>query len=492
MSALTAEQAITASGHVINGKEINNDHEQQIIVHSPLTGEVIGRVPVASADTVNKAVAAASKAFETWGEVPVKERVQVLFRFKQIVEADMDTIASLISNENGKTIGEAKAEVEKGLEVTEFAASLPQILNQEVLEVSRGVDCTARRYPLGVVAGITPFNFPAMVPLWMIPIAIGTGNTFIHKPSEQVPLTANLLTQYFKKAGLPDGVYNVVHGDKSTVEAITAHPQIKAIGFVGSSAVAKIVYEKGTTTGKRVLALGGAKNHLIVMPDADVQLTAANVVASAFGCAGQRCMAASVLIMVGNSKHILDEITAEANKIQAGLNLGAIISVKAKERIENYITNAEKNGADILVDGRLAFVKDKENGTYVNPTIIDGLVPGNECACDEIFGPVLTVLHTHTLDEALAIENANPYGNAAAIYTTDGGTAKYFSDKANAGMIGVNIGVPVPREPFSFGGWNNSRFGYGDITGMDGVRFWTNLKKITTKWNASAAKNWMS
>lgn len=492
MDTVVSSPKVKVTGHFINGAEQVQKDAAFIEVSSPLDGTIIGKVPVADHNVVDNAVAAAKQAFASWSEVPVKDRVQVLFRFKQLVERDINVIAELVSQENGKTHAESKAEIEKGLEVTEFATSLPQIYNQELLEVSRGVDCMSRRYPLGVVGGITPFNFPAMVPLWMVPIAIGTGNTFIHKPSEQVPLTPNVLADYFQRAGLPKGVYNVVHGDKRTVEALLDNNDIKAIGFVGSSAVAKLVYQKGSMNGKRVLALGGAKNHLVVMPDADADLTAANVVASAYGCAGQRCMAASVLILVGKSDHILEKIVAEAQKIQAGMNLGAVISVTAKQRIENYISRAEQNGANILVDGRNAFVKGKENGTYVNPTIIEGVEPNNECACDEIFGPVLTVLRANTLDEALAIENANPYGNAAAIYTTNGGTARYFSEKASAGMIGVNIGVPVPREPFSFGGWNSSRFGYGDITGMDGVRFWTNLKKITTKWTASAAKNWMS
>lgn len=492
MDTVLSSARIKTTGHYINGEEILPQNTPIIEVSSPLDGSVIGKVPVADSNMVNDAVKAAKNAFASWSKVPVKDRVQVLFRFKQLVENDINTIAELVSKENGKTHGESKAEIEKGLEVTEFATSLPQIYNQELLEVSRGVDCTSRRYPLGVVAGITPFNFPAMVPLWMIPIAIGTGNTFIHKPSEQVPLTPNVLAEYLQRAGLPKGVYNIVHGDKRTVEAVLENNDIKAVGFVGSSAVAKLVYQKGTLSGKRVLALGGAKNHLVVMPDADADITAANVVASAYGCAGQRCMAASVLILVGNSDHILEKIIDEAQKIQAGVNLGAVISPAAKERIENYITRAEQNAANILVDGRNAFVKGKEKGYYVNPTIIEGVEPTNECACDEIFGPVLTVLRADTLDEALAIENANPYGNAAAIYTTNGGTARYFSEKASAGMIGVNIGVPVPREPFSFGGWNSSRFGYGDITGMDGIRFWTNLKKITTKWTASAANNWMS
>ena len=409
-----------------------------------------------------------------------------------MLEKDIDEISDLVSLENGKTHEESVAEVAKGIEVTEFATSLPQILQQETLEVSRGVYCEQKRFPLGVVAGITPFNFPAMVPLWMIPIALATGNTFILKPSEQVPLTANVLGDYLSQAGLPNGAFNVVHGGKEAVEAITDHQGIKAVGFVGSSKVAKIVYDRGTQQGKRVLALGGAKNHLIVMPDADPEITASNVVASAYGCAGQRCMAASVLVLVGETDHILEQIVREGQNIKAGDNLGSVISIKAQEKIEKYIDDAEKAGGKILLDGRNTIVPGKENGTYVNPTIIDGLAPTDKSACDEIFGPVLTVLRAKTLDEALKIENANPYGNAAAIYTSNGGTARYFSDRASAGMIGVNIGVPVPREPFSFGGWNSSRFGYGDMTGMDGVRFWTDQKKITTKWAASAAKNWMS
>jgi malonate-semialdehyde dehydrogenase (acetylating)/methylmalonate-semialdehyde dehydrogenase len=492
MNTTVHQPAVRTTGHFINGKDHAGLSDESIAVYSPADGSVIGQVPIADDSTVQDAVDAAKLAFQGWSEAPVKDRVQVLFRFKELVTKDINDISALITLENGKTLSESKAEIEKGLEVTEFACSFPQIYQQEVLEVSRGVDCSSRRFPLGVVAGITPFNFPAMVPLWMIPIAIGAGNTFIHKPSEIVPLTPVLLADYFKRAGLPDGAYNVVHGNKTTVESIVNNKDIKAIGFVGSSAVARTVYEKGTLNGKRVLALGGAKNHLVVMPDADPELTAVNVVASAYGCAGQRCMAASVLILVGKSDFILDKIIVEAQKIKAGVNMGPVISETAKNRIESYISRAEKNGANLLVDGRNAFVPGKENGTYVNPTIIEGIEPTDECACDEIFGPVLSVLRVETLEEALAIENGNPYGNAAAIYTSNGGTAKYFSEKANAGMIGVNIGVPVPREPFSFGGWNSSRFGYGDITGMDGLRFWTNMKKITTKWSAGAAKNWMS
>jgi malonate-semialdehyde dehydrogenase (acetylating)/methylmalonate-semialdehyde dehydrogenase len=480
------------TGHYIQGELLEAGTGKHIEVTSPLDGSILGAVPDGDAQVVDKAVTSASEAFQTWGQMPVKERVQVLFKFKHLLERDINSVADLVSKENGKTHQEAKAEIEKGIEVTEFATSLPQILKQETLEVSRGVECEERRFPLGVVAGITPFNFPAMVPLWMIPIALGTGNTFILKPSEQVPLTANVLGDYLYQAGLPRGAFNVVHGSKPAVEAITDHKGIKAIGFVGSSAVAKIVHSRGTLSGKRVLALGGAKNHLVVMPDAEPELTASNVVASAYGCAGQRCMAASVLILVGESDAILSGIISEAKKIRAGENLGSVISSAARERIESYITRAEKSGAQILLDGRNTIVPGKEKGTYVNPTIIDGVSANHEAACDEIFGPVLTVLRVNSLEEALSIENSNPYGNAASIYTRNGGTAKYFSDHASAGMIGINIGVPVPREPFSFGGWNNSRFGYGDITGMEGIRFWTNLKKVTKKWTATAARNWMS
>jgi len=486
---LSVSRKIT--GHYINGEDYNADTEM-VTIKSPIDGSHLGEVPVASADTVDKAVLAAKDAFGPWSETTVKDRVQVLFRFKQLVEKDILEIAEIVSSENGKTISESRAEIEKGLEVTEFATSLPQIYQQEILEVSRGVTCRSVKYPLGVVAGITPFNFPAMVPLWMIPIAIGVGNTFIHKPSEQVPLSANVIAHYLTEAGLPKGVFNVVHGDKRAVDLVLDNQDIKAIGFVGSSAVAKIVYTKGTLNNKRVLALGGAKNHLIVMPDADPEMTASNVVASAYGCAGQRCMAASVLILVGDCDAILERIVEEAKKIEAGVNMGAVISQVAKDRIEGYISRAESNGARILVDGRNTTVLNKENGTYVNPTIIDGVTTDNEAACDEIFGPVLTVLRVNTLDEALEIENNNPYGNAASIYTLDGGTANYFSDRASSGMVGVNIGVPVPREPFGFGGWNSSRFGYGDITGIESVGFWTKTKKVTSKWKANATKNWMS
>lgn len=461
-------------------------------VTSPIDGSTIGDITLADAAAVDAAVRRAATAFETWGQTPVKERVQPLFRFKQLVEANIQELAELVTAENGKTVAESEAGIRKGLEVVEYATALPVVGQGGKLEVSRGVDCYTRRYPLGVVAGITPFNFPAMVPMWMFPLAIATGNTFLLKPSEQVPMTPVRLAELFLEAGLPEHVFQVVQGDRETVEAILDHPGIAAVAFVGSTKVAKLVYERGTAAGKRMLALGGAKNHLVVVPDADPAITAQNVVSSATGCAGQRCMAASVLITVGDCQEVMQAIETEMRNVIPGANLGAIISPAAKERIEGYIDRAEAAGAKILVDGRKPTVPGKEEGNYVGPTLIDGLDVSNECACDEIFGPVLTVLHVNTLDEALEVENANPYGNAASIYTTSGATARYFEDRASAGMIGVNIGVPVPREPFSFGGWNESIFGVGDITGEDGIAFWTKGKKITQKWSASAAQNWMS
>jgi len=361
-----------------------------------------------------------------------------------------------------------------------------------VLEVSKGVECRTEHVPLGVVASIVPFNFPAMVPNWTIPNAIALGNCMIIKPSEKVPLSCGRLAELLKEAGLPDGVLNIVHGDVDIVNAICDHPEIEAVSFVGSTKVAKIVYQRATHNYKRCLALGGAKNHLMVLPDAKEDMTAANVVASMSGCAGQRCMAASAMVGVGNIDHIINKIVAEAQKVVPGKNLGAVINKESKERIERYITEAEQQGAKVLVDGRKTIVEGKENGTYVGPTVIDYVKPDMAVAKEEIFGPVISIMRTNTLDEAIAIENSNPYGNAASVFTQNGGYARYVIEKASAGMIGVNVGVPVPREPFSFGGWNESKFGVGDITGKSSIEFWTKLKKSTTKWNPEAGINWMS
>jgi malonate-semialdehyde dehydrogenase (acetylating)/methylmalonate-semialdehyde dehydrogenase len=476
----------------INGQFVNASTDQTLPVISPLDGSLLSTVPLSTPKDLDAAVRAAKIVFPAWSHTPIKERVQVLFRYRHLLETHLKELAALISEENGKTLGEGIAEIEKCIELTEFATSLPQLVTGEVLEVSKGVECRTEHVPLGVVASIVPFNFPSMVPNWTIPNALALGNCMIIKPSEKVPLSVGRLAQLLKEAGLPDGVFNVVNGDSAIVNAICDHPGIAAVSFVGSTKVAKIVYQRATHHYKRCLALGGAKNHLLVLPDAKADMTAQNVAASMSGCAGQRCMAASAMVAVGNVDHIIQKICEEARKIVPGHNLGAVISKESKERIEHFITEAEAQGARILLDGRNATVAGKEKGTYVGPTVIDYVKPDMAVATEEIFGPVISIMRTDTLDEALAIENASHYGNAASVFTQNGGLARYVIDRASAGMIGVNVGVPVPREPFSFGGWNESKFGVGDITGKSSIEFWTKLKKSTVKWNPEAGVNWMS
>lgn len=459
-------------------------------VENPRHGRVMSTVAMSGVPEVDAAVIAAETAWKSWRNVPVKERAEVFYRLKYLMQRDLEELAWLVSHENGKTFAEARASVEKGVECVEFGASLPNIASGEQLDVSRGVNCRIEHEPLGVVAGITPFNFPIMVPLWMLPQAVVGGNCFILKPSEQVPLGAVKLAALFKEAGLPDGVFNTVNGGADAVNALCDHPRIRAIAFVGSTKIAKHVYQRGAVTGKSMLCLGGAKNHLIVVPDADKELTAQNVVASFTGCAGQRCMAASVLLAVGDVKPILDEIAVQAGKITVGSDLGSIINGASEKRIRGYIDDAEARGATVVLDGRAQ--RGGGSGHWVGPTILDNCSTDVPAAVDEIFGPVLSIIHVRTLDEAIAIENANAYGNAACVYTTSGAVARYVTERVEAGMVGVNVGVPVPREPFGFGGWNDSKFGHGNITGMDGYRFWTRPRKVTTKWQVQPDWNWMS
>lgn len=475
----------------INGESYSNGNET-IEVLSPVDGSVISTVPLSGYDAVDKAVKAASEAFKTWSVTPIKERVQVFFKYKSLLEKHIDELSQLIVEENGKTLSEARAEVEKSIEVTEFACAMPQLLAGEILEVSKGVECRIEKAPIGVVACITPFNFPTMVPNWTIPNALVLGNTMILKPSEMVPLSANRLADLLAEAGLPKGVFNIVHGSRETVEALCDHPGIEGITFVGSTKVAKIVYARAASNLKRALTLGGAKNHLFVLPDANTDMTASNVAASMSGCAGQRCMAASAMVAVGSVDHIIAKLIDEAKKIIPGKNLGAVITKQAKERIEKYITEAQKEGAKILLDGRNCIVEGKENGYYVGPTIIDNVTPDMKIAKEEVFGPVLAIMRSSTLEEAIQIQHGSLYGNAASVFTQSGNAAKYVMDHASAGMIGINIGVPVPREPFSFGGWNESKFGVCDITGKSSIEFFTKLKKTTVKWNPESRANWMS
>jgi len=484
-------QQIPEVKNYISGKLTKNGHRTMEVI-CPSDGKIITTVPMSTMKDLDEAVNSAKEAFPGWSAIPIKERVQVFYRYKTLLEKNLKELAELTHIENGKTMDESIAEVEKSIELTEFACSLPQLVGGEIMEVSSGVECRIEYKPIGVVASIAPFNFPHMVPHWTIPNAIALGNCMILKPSELVPISANRIAEMLKEAGLPDGVFNVVNGDREIVEAICDHPGIEAVSFVGSTKVAKIVYKRATSNLKRCIALGGAKNHLIVLPDAHPEMTANNVAASMSGCAGQRCMAASAMVGVGEIDSIVEKICDEARKIIPGENLGSVISKEAKERIERYITDAENEGAKVLVDGRKTSVKGKEEGFYVGPTVIDFVKPEMAIAKEEVFGPVLAIIRVNDIDEALKIENSSEYGNAASVFTQSGGAARYIMDKASAGMIGVNIGVPVPREPFSFGGWNESKFGVCDITGKSSIEFWTLQKKTTTKWNAEAKRNWMS
>ncbi len=474
----------------IDGQWVASKSGKTLEITNPRHGKVMGNVVMSGADDVNVAVEAAKKAAATWRHTPIKVRAQVMFKLKELMERDLEELSWLVSHENGKIIDEARAEVLKGIECVEFGASIPNIGAGDQLEVSRGVTCSQKHEALGVVAGVTPFNFPIMVPLWMIPQALVGGNAFILKPSEQVPFGAAKLAALLDEAGLPKGVFSVVNGGPDAVNALADHPDIKAIAFVGSTPIAKMLYGRGAQTGKSMLCLGGAKNHLIVVPDADPKITADNVVASFTGCAGQRCMAAAVLVAVGDVDHIIDAIKDKAAALVIGKDVGPIINEKSATRINGIINDAEKQGAKILVDGRGK--KGDGAGQWVAPTVIDNVKPGMQAATDEIFGPVLSIVHVGNVDEAIALENANPYGNASSVYTTSGAVAEYVTSRVDAGMVGVNIGVPVPREPFGFGGWNYSKFGHGNITGMDGFRFWTRPRKITSKWDVSPDNNWMS
>jgi malonate-semialdehyde dehydrogenase (acetylating)/methylmalonate-semialdehyde dehydrogenase len=461
-------------------------------VHQPSTGATISQVVLGDRATVDAAVAAAAAAFPAWSAMPIKERVQVFYRYKALLQRDLAELSALITEEHGKLQGEAEAEILKAIELTEFACSLPQLAGGETLEVSRGVECRMERSPLGVVASVNPFNFPSMVPHWTLANAIALGNCYIMKPSELVPLSAGRIATLLAEAGLPAGVFNVVQGDRILVEALCDHPEVAAVTFVGSTRVAKEVYRRATGNLKRALCLGGAKNHIIVMPDADPEMTAGGVLAAMSGCSGQRCMAASVMVAVSRTDHIVERLAAQARAMVPGRDVGPVVTRQARDRIERFITEAEAAGARVLVDGRNVTVKGHEGGWYVGPTVIDGVTPEMAIAQEEVFGPVLAIVRSNSLEEALAVENASPYGNAASIFTESGGAAREVMARAGAGMVGVNVGVPVPREPFGFGGWNDSRFGTGDITGRGSIEFWTQSRKITTKWNREAGTNWMA
>ncbi len=479
----------------INGK-FENGSAEKVQVMSPYNGKLIGEFFSSSKKEVDEAVNAASVAQTLWADVPMKERTKVMFNFRNILMRDLEEIAHLKSAESGKNFEEGKAGLLKGIEVLEFAIALQNMDLGGRVDVSRGVSCEYRREPVGVVANITPFNFPAMVPMWTIPIALTLGNAYIWKPSEKAPLTSMKIASALKEAGLPDGLFQVLQGTRETVEAIIDHPKVKAIGFVGSTKIAKAVYDRGTLLGKRVLALGGAKNHIVLLPDANPEMAGVGISDSFTGCAGQRCMAASVLLAVGNPKDTeahIEKMIARASSLKLGTEMGAIITKAQVKFLTEAIDRAEKAGAKILLDGRIAKAPAGfEEGNWIGPTILDNIQPGSEAASVELFGPVISIIRCKDISEAMKIENSIAYGNACSVFTSNGALAEKIIKMASTGMVGVNVGVPVPREPFSFGGINASKFGHGDITGHHSLDFWSNIKKVTVKWEKQNDNNWMS
>lgn len=462
-------------------------------VFNPSTGAVIARTPLVGAAEVDTVVQAAKAALPDWAATPVVERARVMFRFRALLEEHFEELATLITREHGKTLAEARAEMNRGIEVVEFACGIPSLIMGETLpDIARGVDAECVKHPVGVCVGITPYNFPSMVPLWMLPIAITCGNTFILKPSEKTPLSAQRLGELLQEAGLPDGVFNLVHGARDCVEALLTHDDVAAISFVGSTPVAKIVYETGTAHGKRVQSAGGAKNHLIIMPDADMDQTVKQLAASAYGCAGQRCMAGSLAVAVGSAGDpLVDGLVdfSKAMKVGASdpaassdaelIGMGPLIRDDHRQRVASYLDVAKQDGADVVLDGRDASQGD---GFVLGPSVVDRVAPEMRVAKEEIFGPVLSVSRVATLEDALAVGDKCEYGNGAVIFTTDGYAAREFKQRFNAGMIGVNVGVPAPMAWFPFTGWNRSFFGDLHVQGKEGIQFYTRQKVTLTRW----------
>jgi len=467
---------------------------EKIEVYSPYNGKVVGEINSATAKEVNDAIELANEASKKWAHTPLKERTQVMFNFRQILMRDIDNISNMVSLESGKTLSEAKAGVLKGIEVLEFALSVQNLDQGGKMEVSRGVYCEYRREALGVVASITPFNFPAMVPMWTIPIAIVLGNSYVWKPSEKTPLTSTLIADSLKEAGLPDGVMTVLNGSAEVVNAIIDHKHVKAVGFVGSSKIAKLVYQRASNHGKRALCLGGAQNHIVLLPDATPEMAGVGIADSFTGCAGQRCMAASVLLAVGDTSKQIEAIKQRAIETTCGDKMGALITKEQYDFLNGAIDEAVKEGATLLLDGRgqKATEKEYEGGYWLGATILDNVNPNATASKKELFGPILSIVRVKNISEAMEVENANEYGNACSVFTNNGAMAEIVATKAKAGMVGINIGVPVPREPFSFGGINESKFGFGDITGANSLNFWSDIKKVTTKWTMQNDHNWMS
>ncbi|MEE8170483.1 MAG: CoA-acylating methylmalonate-semialdehyde dehydrogenase [Phycisphaerae bacterium] len=487
----TATTSIAQCSCLIDGKWTELRTERCGDVWNPSTGEVIARAPMCSAADVDRAVQAAKKAFPAWRETPVSERARLMFRFRDLLVQNADEVARIVSREHGKTFAESFASVQRGVEMIEYACGIPSLIMGEIVEnIAPNVDSETIRHPLGVVAGITPFNFPAMVPLWMYPVAITCGNCFILKPSPRVPLSAVRIGELLVEAGVPAGVFNIVHGDKECVDALITHPDIKAISFVGSTKIAKYIYQTATANGKRVQAAGGAKNHLIIMPDADMDPTIKGLTGSAFGCAGERCMAGSLAIPVGDvADAVVGQLVDAGSQMSVGrtdnggkVDMGPLISRQHVDRVQSFLDIAVKEGASIPLDGRKVRVADSAKGFFFGPTVIDHVKPGTTVSREEIFGPVLSVTRVKTLDEAIALGESCEFGNGAVIFTRDGGAAREFKHRFNAGMIGINVGVPAPMAWFPFTGWNQSFFGDLHIQGREGILFYTQQRMTMTRW----------
>ncbi|KPD24488.1 MULTISPECIES: CoA-acylating methylmalonate-semialdehyde dehydrogenase [Idiomarina] len=473
----------------IDGEFVASKSEQWIPVTNPATQEVIAEAPVATQSEMEAAVESAREAFKTWKEVPVSERARVMMRYQALLKEHQEEIAEILAQETGKTFEDAKGDVWRGIEVVEHAANIPSLLMGETVEnVARKIDSYSYTQPLGVCAGITPFNFPAMIPLWMFPLAIACGNTFILKPSEQDPLTPTRLVELFEEAGAPKGVLQVLHGNKEQVDFLLDHPDVRALSFVGSVPVAEYIYRRGTENGKRVQAFAGAKNHCVIMPDANKQQVINNLVGSSVGAAGQRCMAISVAVFVGAAKEWIPEVAEAIAKVRPGAwndenaAYGPVISPQAKERVEALITQGEKEGAKLLVDGRNCEVDGLPKGNWVGPTVFSSVTPDMEVYKTEIFGPVLCTTEVDSLDDALELVNNNPYGNGTSIFTASGAAARKYQHEVEVGQVGINIPIPVPLPFFSFTGWKRSFFGDLHAYGKQAVRFYSETKTVTARW----------
>ncbi len=479
-------------GHHVGGRRVAGHSERSGPVFDPSTGEVARRVRLGGADDVHAAVRAAAAALPAWQATPPAARARILFRYRTLLEAHADDIAELISREHGKTLADARGSLVRGWEVVEFACGIPHLLKGEhSREVGAGIDTWSLRQPLGVCAGITPFNFPAMIPLWMFPLAVACGNTFVLKPSERDPSCPLRLVELFEEAGGPAGVVNVVNGDREAVQALLAHPDVEAVSFVGSTPVARSVYAGAAEHGKRVQSLGGAKNHLVVMPDADLDQAADALLGAAYGSAGERCMAVSVAVPVGDVAGPLVARLAERVRglkvgpySDPGAEMGPVVTAEARDRIANLIAKGVEEGADLVVDGRGLRLQGYENGFYLGGSLFDRVTPDMTIYREEIFGPVLSIVRAATYADALHLVRNNPYGNGVAIFTRDGAAARNFAECSNIGMVGINVPIPVPVAYHSFGGWKNSFFGASNTHGMEGVRFYTRIKTVTARWPA--------